>query len=97
MAASGRRPRTLLKVGPTGHCHKHARFKKSAALFISSMFFTSLTAASIYNKNKKEYLDDESSTQVSNASLLFLLTVFLFEIALFVWAVILAVRCGKKT
>ena len=23
----------LLKVGPTGHCSKHARFKKSAALF----------------------------------------------------------------
>ncbi len=61
------------------------------------MFFTSLTAASIYNNKKSEYLDEESAPrQPSGASLLFLLVVFLLELALFVWALVLAFRCGKK-
>jgi len=57
------------------------------------MFFTSLTAASIYNNNKKNPAD---KPVVKRGAMLFLLVVFLIEIALFIWALSLALRCGRR-
>ncbi len=60
------------------------------------MFFTSLTAASINKNAKNNPNGDDSKPTVNSGALLFLLAVFLIELALFVWAMILAVRCGKR-
>ena len=59
------------------------------------MFFTSLAAAGI-NNNAKNNPDGDGKHTVNSGALLFLLAIFLIEIALFVWALILAVRCGKR-
>lgn len=57
------------------------------------MFFTSLTATSIFNKKQE---NPHNEQKPSNAALTFLAVIFLLELVLFVWALVLAFRCGKR-
>lgn len=61
------------------------------------MFFTTVAAAVIYNKpQSREYLDGKEDRVVTPGEMLFMLMVFLLEVAIMIWALVLAWKCGKS-
>lgn len=63
------------------------------------MFFTTLTASNIYSKAPANQ-DNSGSTpdtkKVTEGAMLFLLTLFVIEFSFFIWALMLARRCGAR-
>ena len=61
------------------------------------MFFTSLAATTISNGAKKENGNvSPEHHEINKIALTIMLLVFILEMAMFVWSVILAIKCGKK-